>query len=97
LAIWMLKEADLKVYLLASEELRASRILNREGGDLEEIKRFTAMRDAEDTKRYKNLYGIDNTDYSSADLIIDTSKHLPEDIANIILNELEKRGLVEKA
>lgn len=97
LAIWMLKEADLKVYLLASEELRANRILNREGGDLEEIKRFTAMRDAEDTKRYKNLYGIDNTDYSSADLIIDTSKHLPEDIANIILNELEKRGLVEKA
>ena len=97
LAIWMLKEADLKVYLLASEELRASRILNREGGDLEEIKRFTAMRDAEDTKRYKALYGIDNTDYTAADLIIDTSKNLPEDIAKIILEELEKRGLVEKA
>jgi len=97
LAIWMLKEADLKVYLLASEELRASRILNREGGDLEEIKRFTAMRDAEDTKRYKALYGIDNTDYKAADLIIDTSKNLPEDIARIILSELEKRGLVEKA
>ena len=93
----MLKEADLKVYLLASEELRASRILNREGGDLEEIKRFTAMRDAEDTKRYKALYGIDNTDYTAADLIIDTSKNLPEDIAKIILEELEKRGLVEKA
>src|SRR5574344_2446243 len=41
LAIWMLKEADLKVYLIASDELRAKRILNREGGDLEEIKKFT--------------------------------------------------------
>ena len=96
LAIWMLKEADLKVYLLASEELRASRILNREGGDLEEIKRFTAMRDAEDTKRYKALYGIDNTDYSEADIIIDTSKNLPEGIAEIILAELEKRSLIGK-
>ena len=54
------------------------------------------MRDAEDTKRYKALYGIDNTDYTAADLIIDTSKNLPEDIAKIILEELEKRGLVEK-
>ncbi len=37
LAIWMLKEADAKVYLLASDELRASRILKREGGDLQQI------------------------------------------------------------
>ena len=50
LAIWMLKEADAKVYLLASDELRAARILKREGGDLQQIKDFTAMRDSEDTK-----------------------------------------------
>ena len=53
LAIWMLKEADLKVYLFASDETRANRILNREGGDLQKIKDFTAMRDSEDTRRYK--------------------------------------------
>ena len=51
LAIWMLKEADLKVYLFASDETRAKRILNREGGDLQKIKDFTAMRDSEDTRR----------------------------------------------
>ena len=36
LAIWMLKDADLKVYLTASEETRASRVLKREGGTFEE-------------------------------------------------------------
>src|SRR5574344_2441214 len=75
LAIWMLKEADVKIYLLASDELRARRILNREGGDLEEIKAFTQMRDSEDSGRYLKLYKIDNNDYSFADMIIDTAKY----------------------
>ena len=38
LAIWMLKEADLKVYLYASDEVRANRVFTREGGDLKQIK-----------------------------------------------------------
>jgi cytidylate kinase len=97
LAIWMLKEADAKVYLLASDELRAKRILNREGGDLEEIKRFTAMRDSEDTRRYQKLYGIDNNAYQdTADIVIDTSVNVPEKIVEKILAELENRSLVER-
>ena len=97
LAIWMLKEADVKIYLLASDDLRASRILNREGGDLQEIKRFTTMRDSEDTKRYQNLYGINNNDYADvANLVIDTSVNVPEEIVGNILSELAKRGLVEE-
>ena len=31
LAIWMLKDADFKVYLYASDETRAARVFNREG------------------------------------------------------------------
>ncbi len=94
LAIWMLPEADLKVYLEASAETRARRIMNREGGILEDIMNFTAMRDKEDTRRYRELYDIDNTDYAHADLVIDTEKSLPETIVEIILGELEKRELV---
>ncbi|MGN0728282.1 (d)CMP kinase [Treponema sp.] len=97
LAIWMLKEADLKVYLLADDEVRAKRILNREGGSLEEIRNFTAMRDSEDTRRYKKLYGIDNNDFEFADIKIDTAAYAPEQIAELVLQELEKRGLVKKA
>lgn len=94
LAIWMLPEADLKVYLFASPVVRAKRIVNREGGNISEIMKFTAMRDSEDTRRYKELYSIDNTDYSFADLIVDTETMLPEEICEKILQLLEKKGLL---
>ena len=96
LAIWMLKEADLKVYLLASDDTRAKRIFNREGGDLQQIKDFTAMRDREDTGRYKEFYGIDNNDYAFCDLIIDVNEKTPEEIVGLIVAELKKRGFVEE-
>ena len=94
LAIWMLKEADLKVYLFADADVRAQRVFNREGGDLQQIKDFTAMRDREDTGRYKAFYGIDNNDYQFCDLIIDTSKYNPEEIVNIIMQKLLEKGLI---
>ena len=94
LAIWMLKEADLKVYLYASAETRANRILKREGGNIECIKKFTAMRDSDDTRRYKELYNIDNTDYAFADMCINTERYQPDEIVDIILNELVKRSLI---
>ena len=96
LAIWMLKEADLKVYLYASDEVRANRVFTREGGDLKQIQEFTAMRDSEDSRRYKKLYNIDNNAYSFADVIIDTSKYTPEQIVRKILDELKKRGFISE-
>lgn len=96
LAIWMLKEADLKVYLFASDETRANRILNREGGDLQQIKDFTSMRDSEDSKRYMKLYQIDNNKYDFCDLIIDTANYNPEQIVDLIIAELLKRGLISQ-
>lgn len=96
LAIWMLKEADLKVYLFASDETRAARVFNREGGDLQQIKDFTAMRDREDTGRYKEFYDIDNNDYSFADLIIDVNTKTPDEIVQIIIDKLVEKGLVEE-
>lgn len=95
LAIWMLKEADLKVYLFASDETRAARVFNREGGDLQQIKDFTAMRDREDTGRYKEFYGIDNNDYSFADLIIDVNTKTPDEIVQIIIEKLVEKGFIE--
>lgn len=94
LAIWMLKEADLKVYLFASEQERALRIFHREGGNLQEIMDFTAMRDYQDSFRYKKLYSIDNNDYGFADLIIDTSLYTPEQISEMIIEKLTEKNLV---
>lgn len=96
LAIWMLKEADLKVYLFASDETRANRVFNREGGDLQQIKDFTDMRDREDTGRYKEFYGIDNNDYSFADIVIDVNDKTPEEIVNIIIEKLVEKNLISE-
>ncbi len=94
LAIWMLPEADLKIYLTATEEVRTRRIMSREGGTFEENRSFTAMRDSEDTRRYQELYNINNTDVAFADLVVDTETNTPEDIVRLILEKLEAKGLV---
>lgn len=94
LAIWMLPEADLKVFLSASPRVRAERILRREGGTLEEILRFTEMRDQADSARYQELYRINNQDISAADLVVDTEQELPEAIVGRITEVLLDRGLI---
>lgn len=94
LAIWLLKEANLKVYLYASEAVRVGRILQREGGAAESIRAFTNMRDHDDTRRYKELYNIDNTDYTFADLKIDTERYQPDAIVDLITDELLRKSLI---
>jgi len=84
LAIWMLKEADLKVFLTASPETRASRIHKREGGVLEQRMVETAARDERDHARYRKLYNIDNSEYGFADLIINTDRLDQDHVADII-------------
>ncbi|HPX28225.1 MAG TPA: AAA family ATPase [Sphaerochaeta sp.] len=91
LAIWMLKEADLKIYLDATVEERARRIHEREGGALEEKIAETSARDAKDTARYKRLYDIDNNDPAVADIRIDTTRKSAAEVARIIVNEVRSR------
>jgi len=91
LAIWMLKDADLKVYLEASARTRASRVFSREGGSLEERIAQTEGRDSHDSARYKRIYGIDNRDSSVADIVIKTDDKCPEEIVSIIIAEAKKR------
>jgi cytidylate kinase len=85
LAIWMLKEADLKVYLYAPVEVRARRIHEREGGDYTRVLEETIERDRLDSERYWKLYGIDNDDFGFADLIIDVEKKDQYETADAIV------------
>lgn len=84
LAIWMLPDAALKVYLKASHAARVERIFAREGGNKDEISLFTLDRDAKDHRRYRETYGIDTDDISKAHLIIDTERWDASQIASII-------------
>ncbi len=91
LAIWVLKEADLKVYLEASLEVRVSRIHRREGGSLEERLQETRQRDINDTERYKRIYSIDNTQSDIADLVINTDNLSAQEIAALIVEAASSR------
>ena len=91
LAIWMLPEADLKVFLTARPEVRAKRIQGREGERLADVAEFTNSRDKQDHERYLRIYNIDNDEYSFADLIIDTDDIDPGEIVQLIITVLEKK------
>jgi cytidylate kinase len=92
LAMWLLPDASLRVYLKASPEARVSRIHAREGGDRAEIARFTSLRDVQDHKRYLETYGIDTDDLSCAHLVIDTERWDAEQIASIIADAYASRS-----
>jgi cytidylate kinase len=99
LAVWMLEQADLKVFLTASPEIRSSRIHQREGGVFQERMKETEERDKRDHSRYLKLYNIDNNDYAFTDLIINTDRMVPEQIVEIISaaidNILKEKGRSE--
>ncbi|MEE8441891.1 MAG: cytidylate kinase family protein, partial [Spirochaetia bacterium] len=88
LAIWVLDDADFRVYLDARLEVRAGRIQKREGGALEQVSTRTTTRDRRDHDRYLRLYGIDNNNFSFVDLVVDTEDMTPEEIADVILESV---------
>jgi cytidylate kinase len=74
LAIWLLEQADLKVYLYASPEMRSRRIAEREGIPWRQSLKDLEARDTRDRNRYLKLYGIDIDEYNFADLVVDTER-----------------------
>jgi cytidylate kinase len=88
LAIWVWKEAALRVYLDAPLEVRAARIHRREGGELSAKMQATRQRDDQDHQRYLNLYGIDNDDWRHADLVIDVSELTPDEVVDRMVRRL---------
>jgi len=92
LAIWLLEEADIKVFLRGSLETRVRRIQHREGGSMEDQLSAVALRDRRDHERYWKLYGIDSYDYSKADLVVDTDGLDAIQVADRIEGEVKKLG-----
>jgi predicted cytidylate kinase len=82
--------SSLKIFLQADLETRTKRIIKRENGDIEKRKKEIIERERSETTRYKKYYNINLEDTSIYDLIIDTSKLNPNQIVEIIINNLEK-------
>jgi cytidylate kinase len=83
LAGWMV-EADLKIWLRAPLDIRASRVARREGQPLEAARVELQERERSEWARYKQVYDIDITMLSPYHVIIDTSYWDADEIAETL-------------
>ncbi|MFX1607156.1 MAG: (d)CMP kinase, partial [Promethearchaeota archaeon] len=91
LAAWMAGDnADLNILLIASVENRIRRISERDGTDFEYARRETITREGSEKARYIEYYGVDVSDHSVYDLIINTDKYDLEEVIAIVFTAIEE-------
>ncbi len=87
---WHFAENTFKVYMYVDPTVAAKRVLEADRGavekykDVDDAKEQLIARALEENKRYKEIYGVDNLDYSNYDLILDSTNATPEEIAALI-------------
>ena len=81
---WMVEDADFKIFLTAPLEERVRRIARREHLTLEEARRETLRRERSERERFKRYYGIDLTDLSIYDVVLNTALFKPDATARIL-------------
>jgi cytidylate kinase len=80
-----------KVFLDASETVRAERIAGREGGATAERLREIQAREASDRRRYRDIYGVDYHHPALYDRIMQTDRRTPEELARAIVEDCRAR------
>jgi len=86
---WKAKIVSLKVYIDADPRVRADRIMEREGGDIEKVIFDMKERERSEIERYEKYYSIDPSNSMYYDLIIDSSKISPEEEVDLIMKLME--------
>jgi CMP/dCMP kinase len=81
----------LKVWLTASDEVRARRVAQREGKDWAAVAQQNRARQVSDSKRYREIYGFDLNDTSIYDLILHSDDQGPGVLADQILTKAAER------
>jgi CMP/dCMP kinase len=85
-----------KIYLKANFDARAERIfhtkrLTEENLTLEQTKKNIKKREGIHRKRWIEKYGVDYKDFSYYDLVLDTTDLTPEQVADKIIDFVQKR------
>lgn len=81
LAGWLATNAQLtalRVWISCDERERARRVAGRDEHDLDEALAHNQEREASERTRYLTYYGIDLTDLSIYDLVLDSTSTVPE-------------------
>lgn len=101
---WHFIPHSFKVYLTVDDFVGASRIVGDSANPLrhstdvhasiEEAMETTKARRESESKRYMNLYHVDNHDLTHYDLVIDTTNTPPAEVVQQILDTLTQKGLI---
>ena len=88
LAGWLATRAGLlavRVWMDCDEDVRAGRVVEREGGSLEGARQANADRAALERARYLAAYAIDLDDRTPYDLVLDSTSASAADLADQII------------
>lgn len=92
---WYFIPDSFKIMLVCGDQERFKRMAERENKPIEQVVMETTHREESIYKRFKEYYNIDNiNDTNHYDLVIDTEKNNLEQVVAIILDALQKRGIV---
>ena len=87
---WLAAEyADIRVWLDASLDVRASRIADREKKTVAEAKEETEVRAASEAQRYREYYNIDIDDRSIYDLVVNTGRWSESAVPELVISAVE--------
>jgi cytidylate kinase len=88
---WLSKDG-LKVWLSGSVKSRAARMARRDGLSVSRCKEVLSIRDAENYKLYKKIYGIEfGKDLKPFDLVVETDGIQEEKVALIVIQYVRSR------
>ena len=81
----------LKVWLRAAASTRAARIGGRDGQSPRQARRAMEEREGSEAARYARHHAIDVADLSVYDLIVDTERNSPREVADLIIARLQRK------
>jgi predicted cytidylate kinase len=87
---WLAKP-ELSVWLKTDNLIRFERISKRENMSLQKAKEYVLRKDEQNMDRYMTIYNIDIAEHSMFDLELDTTELTPEQVADIIIKEYNKK------
>jgi len=83
------EESDLTIFVNCPFHERVRRIAEREGRSLEEVEEETRRREELEEARYKEFYGVDLSDLSVYDVVLNTGLFTAQEAAYILKNVVE--------
>ncbi len=90
---WMV-EADYRIWVEASEDVRAERLAGRDGISVPDALEHIQKRDSGNRERYLKLYEIDIMDRKGFDLVISSEKYRPDEMVELALEGLKGKEVI---